>query len=84
MYRAFRKAIEADLASSHELTLQVGDRRAPPTLSTDPQGHPMQEVFQKKLTAMMRAKVSKKPWIADVLVADFPVGCKRLTPGPGN
>jgi hypothetical protein len=44
----------------------------------------MQEVFKKKLTGMMKAKVSKKPWIADVLVADFPVGCKRLTPGPGE
>jgi hypothetical protein len=43
----------------------------------------MQDVFQKKLTGMMKDKLSKKPWVADVLVADFPVGCKRLTPGPG-
>ncbi|KAI0942198.1 hypothetical protein AcW1_002883 [Taiwanofungus camphoratus] len=31
----------------------------------------------------MRRKLVKKPWIADLLIPDWPVCCRRLTPGPG-
>lgn len=68
VYRAFRKEIEADLASTHELTLR---------------GHPLQDIFRTKLTDMMASKVTTRPEIATVLTPDFPVGCKRVTPGPG-
>lgn len=31
----------------------------------------------------MTKKSLKKPEVAEALMPDFPVGCKRLTPGPG-
>ncbi|KAH8108598.1 FAD/NAD-binding domain-containing protein [Phellopilus nigrolimitatus] len=31
----------------------------------------------------MRASLTKKPWIADHLMPDFSVTCRRVTPGPG-
>lgn len=32
----------------------------------------------------MRKKLASKPEIAAALIPDFPLGCKRLTPGPGK
>lgn len=67
-YRAFRCLIEADLGSTHELSFR---------------GHPLQDTFVDKFTEMMREKTTTKPHIGDALIPDFPVGCKRITPGPG-
>jgi hypothetical protein len=67
-YNAFRQGIEAELASSHHLTLQ---------------GNTFQEGFRVKLTGQMRGKTKSKPQVAEAMLPDFPVGCKRLTPGPG-
>lgn len=31
----------------------------------------------------MQGRLSKKPEIFEALVPDYPVGCRRITPGPG-
>lgn len=43
----------------------------------------MQEIFAAKFTEVMKEKTVRKPEILDALLPDFPVGCKRLSPGPG-
>ncbi|KAL1412225.1 hypothetical protein Q8F55_003236 [Vanrija albida] len=68
VYRLFRTAIEEDLGSTHELTLR---------------NHPLQDVFAAKFTQILRHKTAAKPEVGDAILPDFPVGCKRLTPGPG-
>lgn len=67
-YRQFRCLIEEDLGSTHEISFR---------------GHPLQEIFSKKFSEMMRTKTMTKPHIAEALIPDFPVGCRRITPGPG-
>ncbi|KLT38493.1 FAD/NAD(P)-binding domain-containing protein [Cutaneotrichosporon oleaginosum] len=67
-YRKFRCEIEEDLGSTHELSFR---------------GHPLQAVFADKFTETMRDKLARKPEIAAAILPDFPVGCKRLSPGPG-
>lgn len=67
-YRQFRCQIEEDLGSTHELSFR---------------GHPLQDIFAEQFTTAMREKTVKRPSVVDALLPDFPVGCKRLTPGPG-
>ncbi|GMK58644.1 hypothetical protein CspeluHIS016_0600860 [Cutaneotrichosporon spelunceum] len=67
-YRKFRCQIEEDLGSTHELSFR---------------GHPLQDIFATKFTETMKHKVARKPEVADALLPDFPVGCRRLSPGPG-
>jgi len=43
----------------------------------------MQVGFRKILEQIMHKKLEAKPDIARSLIPDFPVACKRLTPGPG-
>lgn len=60
--------IELDLNSSHKMTEQ---------------GQPLQRQMRETLDKMMREKLCSKPDIAKQIIPDFPVACKRLTPGPG-
>ena len=67
-YRAFRQLVDRDLNSAHRATEQ---------------NHPMQVGFRKILEQIMHKKLETRPDIARSLIPDFPVACKRLTPGPG-
>ncbi|KAI0671631.1 FAD/NAD-P-binding domain-containing protein [Trametes maxima] len=53
------------------------------TFSWTMRGSPLQLQFQADCRKLMQEKLAKKPWIADKLMPDFPVSCRRLTPGPG-
>ncbi|KAL7277473.1 hypothetical protein ACG7TL_008394 [Trametes sanguinea] len=46
-------------------------------------GTPMQVMAQQIFRENMEKKLAKKPWILEKLLPDFPVACRRLTPGPG-
>ncbi|EMD35979.1 hypothetical protein CERSUDRAFT_115926 [Gelatoporia subvermispora B] len=67
-YKQFRHDLEADLNGAHPATLRDS---------------PMQEGARKDFRESMLKKLAKKPWIADHLIPDFAVACRRLTPGPG-
>ncbi|EMD35981.1 hypothetical protein CERSUDRAFT_96205 [Gelatoporia subvermispora B] len=67
-YKHFRHDLEADVNSMHAATLR---------------GSTMQEETRAAFKQSMQKKLAKKPWIADHLVPDFAVACRRLTPGPG-
>lgn len=43
----------------------------------------LQTEVRDALFARMRDMLAARPEIAATLIPDFPVGCKRLTPGPG-
>lgn len=47
------------------------------------QGSEMQSGAQATFWANMQAKLAARPHIAAFLKPNFPVGCRRLTPGPG-
>ena len=68
LYHDFRKGIEQDGNSVHFLTI----------LNSEMQ-HQARETFQSE----MRRRLSKKPEIADHIIPNFAVGCRRLTPGEG-
>ncbi|KAF5374223.1 hypothetical protein D9758_004660 [Tetrapyrgos nigripes] len=69
VYNEYRKKIERDVnAALHQATLL---------------GNPMQEGARKLFRAEMIRRLAKRPWIADHLLPDFAVACRRLTPGPG-
>lgn len=67
-YTKFRHAIEDDLNAVHGCTQR---------------GHPIQQFAAAMFREGMLKKLAKKPWIAEHLIPDFPVACRRLTPGPG-
>ncbi|KAI0761051.1 FAD/NAD-P-binding domain-containing protein [Trametes elegans] len=65
----FRLLLENNMNSAHAFTLR---------------GTPLQLSFQKEeCRENMEQKLAKKPWIAKTLIPEFPVSCRRLTPGPG-
>ncbi|KAI0737191.1 FAD/NAD-P-binding domain-containing protein [Daedaleopsis nitida] len=67
-YRKFRFTLETEINSLHSSTLL---------------GTPMQEMGRQLFKENMLKKLAKKPWIAEKLMPEFPVACRRLTPGPG-
>ncbi|KAJ7492285.1 FAD/NAD-binding domain-containing protein [Mycena latifolia] len=67
-YKEFRRDLESDLNSIHVVTLK---------------GHPVQEGGRAAFKADMLQRLATKPLIAEHLIPDFAVGCRRLTPGPG-
>ncbi|BEI89118.1 uncharacterized protein CcaverHIS019_0204800 [Cutaneotrichosporon cavernicola] len=67
-YAEFRRMVERDLGSVHYLTHR---------------GSAMQTAIRADVDATMRRKLARKPDIAETLIPPFPIGCKRLTPGPG-
>ncbi|KAL8742626.1 MAG: hypothetical protein Q9190_004920 [Brigantiaea leucoxantha] len=68
MYLSFRKSLEAELQSGHDIVERnsAAQRKA-------------RETF----TELMKSRLAKKPEMADHLVPSFPPLCRRLTPGPG-
>ncbi|THH08433.1 hypothetical protein EW145_g2721 [Phellinidium pouzarii] len=46
-------------------------------------GSQMQGFARRVFKEDMLKRLEKKPWIADYLIPDFSVACKRLTSGPG-
>ncbi|KAK2002732.1 FAD/NAD(P)-binding domain-containing protein [Colletotrichum falcatum] len=67
-YRQVRRDLERGLNSAHKVTEQ---------------NQPIQEYARKMTEEAMREKLKARPDIAEKLIPDFPIGCKRLTPGPG-
>ncbi|KAF8899234.1 FAD/NAD-binding domain-containing protein [Infundibulicybe gibba] len=67
-YQQFRREIESYLNSAHAMTIR---------------NSPMQTEVRAAFRVDMLKKLEKKPWIADHLMPNFPVCCRRLTPGPG-
>lgn len=68
LYHRFRKQIEQDGNSVHFLTVRDSE---------------MQRQAREAFQAEMKRRLSKKPEIANAIVPDFAVGCRRLTPGQG-
>jgi len=64
----YRKDLEIELNAAHGVT-QLH--------------HPMQKGARELFTEHMKAKLAKKPEIAEKMIPQFAVACKRLTPGPG-
>ncbi|GJE94360.1 flavin-binding monooxygenase [Phanerochaete sordida] len=46
-------------------------------------GSPMQQRVRERLAQRMRDELKARPEIADALIPDYPVVCRRLTPGTG-
>ncbi|KAJ7040263.1 hypothetical protein C8F04DRAFT_1254024 [Mycena alexandri] len=46
-------------------------------------GHPVQEGGRAAFKEEMLRRLASKPEIAEHLIPDFAIGCRRLTPGPG-
>ncbi|KAL1943924.1 hypothetical protein VTO73DRAFT_3742 [Trametes versicolor] len=67
-FYAFRDAITQDFNSTYSWTLRDSAVSARIT----------EECKQN-----MKKRLAKKPWIAEHLIPDFRVGCRRITPGPG-
>ncbi|KAJ8115890.1 hypothetical protein ONZ43_g4563 [Nemania bipapillata] len=64
----FRKAVELDGNTSHEVTLRDSD---------------MQRGGLALFRQEMQRRLSPKPEIAEFLIPSFGIGCRRPTPGPG-
>ncbi|KAJ6520167.1 FAD/NAD-binding domain-containing protein [Mycena sanguinolenta] len=67
-YKKFRRDLESTFNSIHVVTMK---------------GHPVQEGSRAMFKADMLQRLVTHPEIAEHLIPDFPVGCRRLTPGPG-
>ncbi|KAH8099899.1 hypothetical protein BXZ70DRAFT_1008869 [Cristinia sonorae] len=67
-YQKFRHHLEAEVNSLHTGTIK---------------GSPLQLGARQMISHFMKKRLEKKPWIAEHLIPDFPVACRRLTPGPG-
>ncbi|KAJ8508460.1 hypothetical protein ONZ45_g9267 [Pleurotus djamor] len=68
VYRVFRRKMESELNVAQEAVMV---------------GTEMQVMGRKFFQETMIQRLSKKPWIANHIIPDFPVGCRRLTPGVG-
>ncbi|KAI0087271.1 flavin-binding monooxygenase [Irpex rosettiformis] len=64
----FRQQLEAQMSSGHKITLRDSE---------------LQKASRAMFTEHMRKSLEKKPWIADLIIPDFSVGVKRITPAPG-
>ncbi|KAL5524908.1 hypothetical protein ACEPAF_8777 [Sanghuangporus sanghuang] len=67
-YKHFRHGLENEMNSMHLITIRGTD---------------LQKQRQKEFKEYMLSRLKKKPWIANYLMPDFSVTCRRLTPGPG-
>jgi cation diffusion facilitator CzcD-associated flavoprotein CzcO len=68
LYRAYRRRLEEELQSGHELTIRDSA---------------MQNGAREAFTELMKERLADRPDIAKHLLPTFPPLCKRLTPGPG-
>ncbi|KAG7452053.1 FAD/NAD-binding domain-containing protein [Guyanagaster necrorhizus] len=67
-YKKFRRELESGLNDAHAATIR---------------GNPLQDIAKAAFKEIMVQRLAKKPWIADHIIPDFGVACRRLTPGPG-
>ena len=67
-YQQFRKDVELELQSAHEVTLR---------------GSAAQAGAFADFTEKMKSRLASKPSVIDQLMPSFPPVCRRLTPGPG-
>ncbi|KAJ5640723.1 hypothetical protein N7528_000348 [Penicillium herquei] len=67
-YQKFRKGTELQLQSDHPFTIV---------------GTPKQAGSVPFFVENMKRRLAKKPELLDEILPDFPVACRRLTPGPG-
>ncbi|KAI0029542.1 FAD/NAD-P-binding domain-containing protein [Vararia minispora EC-137] len=67
-YNAFRIAIESDANSVSSVALK---------------GSALQKRATEFFRAQMLEKLSRKPELAVLMIPDFSVACRRITPGPG-
>ncbi|KAF8913205.1 hypothetical protein CPB84DRAFT_1670651 [Gymnopilus junonius] len=77
-YNRFRREIEAEMNVGY-VCIIFSVLAHPLTRIENPLIPEVREEFKKS----MLQKLAKKPWIADHIVPDFAVCCRRLTPGPG-
>ncbi|EIW55631.1 FAD/NAD-P-binding domain-containing protein [Trametes versicolor FP-101664 SS1] len=64
----FRYTLEQEFISGYSWTLRGSD---------------LSKRMEEECRQNMVRGLAKKPWIAEHLIPDFPVSCRRLTPGPG-
>ncbi|KAI0925458.1 hypothetical protein AcV7_005708 [Taiwanofungus camphoratus] len=67
-HKEFRHELEGVMNSMHQIIMR---------------GSESQMTARAVSEAHMKRKLTKKPWIADLLIPDWSVCCRRLTPGPG-
>ncbi|KAL1406730.1 hypothetical protein Q8F55_006134 [Vanrija albida] len=67
-YREFRLMVERDLGSAHFMTHRDS---------------PLQTLVRDDAEGQMRRRLAPRPEIADALLPGYPIGCRRITPGPG-
>jgi hypothetical protein len=67
-YIKYRKALECGMQGGYAVTHR---------------GTTEHQAARKAFDADMRARLTKKPEVAEHLIPNFPPLCKRLTPGPG-
>ncbi|KAJ3559925.1 hypothetical protein NM688_g37 [Phlebia brevispora] len=67
-FATFRRALEDEMALVHTATLR---------------GSPLQLHCQSLFKQYMNSGLADAPHIAEKLIPDFPVACRRPTPGPG-
>ncbi|KLO07105.1 FAD/NAD-binding domain-containing protein [Schizopora paradoxa] len=68
VYKKFRHNLEQDMNSIHAVTTRGSD---------------MQKEFIQSFRESMLKKLAKRPYIAEHIIPDFPIACRRITPGPG-
>ncbi|EIN14235.1 FAD/NAD(P)-binding domain-containing protein [Punctularia strigosozonata HHB-11173 SS5] len=83
-YEYFRHELESDLnvrrcLQPTECTLISAQAVHQATVK----GSKLQELGREAFAAVMKQRLAKKPWIAEKLIPNFAVACRRLTPGPG-
>uniref|UniRef100_D8PMF7 FAD/NAD(P)-binding domain-containing protein n=1 Tax=Schizophyllum commune (strain H4-8 / FGSC 9210) TaxID=578458 RepID=D8PMF7_SCHCM len=67
-YRKFRRDLEREVNSAFKMVLRDSE---------------VQVQMREQLTEVTKKRLEKKPWIADHLIPEFGVSCRRPTPGPG-
>ncbi|KXN90086.1 Putative sterigmatocystin biosynthesis monooxygenase stcW [Leucoagaricus sp. SymC.cos] len=83
-YQEWRRELEGDLNVSIRFILVISHSSLSQGghLATI-HGHPINEFAQEEFKKDMLQRLAKRPWIADHLIPDFSIACRRLTPGPG-
>ncbi|KAG9222257.1 hypothetical protein CCMSSC00406_0006554 [Pleurotus cornucopiae] len=67
-YKNFRRKMESELNAAQDAVMV---------------GTEMQAAARTIFKEQMLTRLAKKPWIADHIIPEFPVACRRLTPGVG-
>lgn len=67
-YHHFRKTIETEGNAVHNVSQR---------------GSAFAEGARQMFTDLMKTRLAKRPELAEFLIPQFAVGCRRLTPGPG-